>query len=194
MAVPRLKLELVQGATFNRTFYWYSGTPVTKAISAVAPGYPTVVTATAHGLPNSAIPVGVVGAGWLNTASLKSKDLYYGTKLTADTLSIPFDSTGKTSLSSGVLVYTPPVDLSGYSARMQIRPSVSSSTIIKALATSGQGITLGSDGSIAIKISDTDTSGFTFTTAVSQLEVVSGSGDVTRLFEIDWTLSPESTR
>lgn len=50
-----------------------------------------------------------------------------------------------------------PILLGGYTARMQIRPSTSSSTVIKQLTTENGGITLGaSNGQIVLYISDED--------------------------------------
>lgn len=50
-----------------------------------------------------------------------------------------------------------PILLGGYTARMQIRPTASSSTVIKQLTTENGGITLGaSNGQIVLYISDED--------------------------------------
>lgn len=50
-----------------------------------------------------------------------------------------------------------PILLGGYTARMQIRPSTSSSTVIKQLTTENGGITLGAtNGQIVLYISDED--------------------------------------
>lgn len=50
-----------------------------------------------------------------------------------------------------------PILLNGYTARMQIRPSSSSSTVVKELTTENGGISLGaSNGQITLYISDED--------------------------------------
>lgn len=50
-----------------------------------------------------------------------------------------------------------PILLSGYTGRMQIRPSVDSSTVVKELTTENGGISLGvSNGQITLYISDED--------------------------------------
>ena len=50
-----------------------------------------------------------------------------------------------------------PIHLTGYTARMQIRPTTSSSTVTKELTTENGGITLGStNGQIVLYISDED--------------------------------------
>ncbi len=88
-----------------------------------------------------------------------------------------------------------PMDLTGFTAaRMQIRSSVPSSTVLFEL-TEGDGITLGdAAGTIALFISDTDTAAFDWDRGVYDLELVSGGGIVTRLLEGKVKVSPEVTR
>ena len=82
------------------------------------------------------------------------------------------------------------VDLTGYTAKMDIRQSVGG-TLIKALA-SGSGITLGgAAGTITLTISATDTAAMT-TDGVYDLELTS-AGVVTRLIEGKVWLSEQVT-
>lgn len=99
-----------------------------------------------------------------------------------------------------VLTYTDnsepavPINLTGYTARMQIRLKQTDTNFIEEL-TDGNGITLGgAAGTIALFISDTDTAAFTFTNAVYDLELIDGSGIVIRLLTGTVTLSTETTR
>ncbi len=86
-----------------------------------------------------------------------------------------------------------PINLTGYSARMQIRASVDSSSTLVSL-TSGSGITLGgAAGTIAVLISATDTASLS-QNGVYDLELVSGSGVVTRLLQGNVIVSKEVTR
>ena len=98
-----------------------------------------------------------------------------------------------------------PVNLSGYHARMQIRETIGSSTIIGRLSSSldadGTGLNLSgsagtlplSSGSIGVYISAASSSGFTFDTAVYDLELVTGIA-VTRLLQGTIKLDKEVTR
>lgn len=98
-----------------------------------------------------------------------------------------------------------PIDLTGYSGRMQIRSNIDSPTPIITLSSSldadgtglnfsgSNGITPPTSGSIGIYISAASSSAFTFTTAVYDLEIVSGSR-VTRILEGGVSLSREVTR
>ena len=68
-----------------------------------------------------------------------------------------------------------PVDLSTYSAEMQVRANASSSTTIVSL-TNGAGITLGADGTIALALSATATAAITAGTYEYDLYIKSAGG------------------
>lgn len=89
-----------------------------------------------------------------------------------------------------------PITLEGYSARMQIRLTHSSSEKLISLSSApGGGITLGgSAGTIDILISALATALLDFDMAVYDLELISSGGEVTRLLEGTVTLSKEVTR
>lgn len=96
-----------------------------------------------------------------------------------------------------------PINLTGFTARMQIRSSVSSPTILHEFTTENGGITLGgATGVIHILASATVTAGWSWPANPSQvlasgvydLELVSPTGVVTRLIEGTVTLDPEVTR
>ena len=98
-----------------------------------------------------------------------------------------------------------PVDLTDYHSRMQIRPSVESSTVLLSLSSSlsedGTGINLSgsngttplSSGSIAIQISAAASEGLDFTDAYYDLEMVKNDF-VVRLLEGRVKLSKNVTR
>ena len=101
-----------------------------------------------------------------------------------------------------------PVDLTGYSARMQIRPSVDSSTtylsITDTLSNDGTGLNLTPEsasvvlprtsGSIGLFISAQTSSNLSFSEGVYDIELESSTGVVTRLLEGLVKLSKEVTR
>lgn len=96
------------------------------------------------------------------------------------------------------------VDLSGYSGRLQIRPSIGSPTTYLCLSSSlnpdgtginfsgSNGTTPPTSGSIGIYISATTSSMLTFSTGVYDLEIQSGLR-VTRLLQGNVQLSKEVT-
>jgi hypothetical protein len=96
------------------------------------------------------------------------------------------------------------VDLTGYSGRLQIRPSIGSPTAYLCLSSSlnadgtglnfsgSNGTTPPVSGSIGVYISATTSSMLTFNTGVYDLEIASGSF-VTRLLQGNVQLSKEVT-
>jgi phage pi2 protein 07 len=89
-----------------------------------------------------------------------------------------------------------PVNLTGYTARMQIREKFSSPDYVINLTTENGGIVFRDavNGTFSIEMSATDTAAMNFKHAVYDIEFVSPSGIVTRLFGGSVTLSPEVTR
>lgn len=94
---------------------------------------------------------------------------------------------------------TSPVNLTGYTARMQVRETQASTATIMSL-TSGSGITLGGTaGTIYLEASAATTAGIATeatpqTQYVYDLELISGAGYVTRLVEGNFIVDPEVTR
>lgn len=99
-----------------------------------------------------------------------------------------------------------PINLSGYSGRLQIRQSVPSTVVLLCLSSSlepdgtginfsgSNGTTPPSSGSIGIYISAISSSQLTFDQAVYDLEIESSNGFVTRLIEGGVQVSKEVTR
>lgn len=88
-----------------------------------------------------------------------------------------------------------PVDITGYTARMQIRRKKSSTTAEHEATTENGGITLGDTaGTVAITIAATDTADFSFSKGVYDLELVDPQGVVTRLVEGGVEVNQEVTR
>lgn len=87
------------------------------------------------------------------------------------------------------------VDLTSYTARMQIRDSHTSTSAKLTLTTENSGIVLGgAAGTINIIISATSTASIPAKEYVYDLEVISSSGFVTRLIEGKFIVTPEVTR
>jgi hypothetical protein len=89
-----------------------------------------------------------------------------------------------------------PIDLTGYTARMQIRETVSSSTILMQLTSElGGGITIiGPTGTITMLIGDVASANIAWRWAVYDLEIESASGETTRLLKGEIEVQPEVTR
>lgn len=86
------------------------------------------------------------------------------------------------------------VDLTSYTARMQIRRTISSATAEVSL-TSSSGIVLGGAlGTAQVTIEATETADLEFTSGVYDLEFEDSGGFVTRLVEGSVQVKPEVTR
>jgi hypothetical protein len=93
------------------------------------------------------------------------------------------------------LIDSIPVNLTGYTARMQVREKHSSSSVVLDLSTENNSITLGGQsGSILINISASNTSSIFAKTYVYDLELESSDGFVVRLLEGTFNVTPEVTR
>ena len=93
------------------------------------------------------------------------------------------------------LIDSVPVDLTGYTARMQVREKASSASKIIDLTTENGGITLGGKaGTIQLDVSASTTESLVPKTYVYDLEVVSSGNYVIRLIEGQFTVTPEVTR
>lgn len=103
----------------------------------------------------------------------------------------PSDPTGQTFL---------PFDLSGYSARMQVRRTIESTTTMVSLTDTidpdGNGITMQSLGiENAMKIYMTDELTATISTSgVYDIEIINAIGEVSRILRGNFNLIPEVTR
>ena len=88
------------------------------------------------------------------------------------------------------------INLTGYTARMQARSTYDATTSILSLTSASGDIVLGgAAGTITITASATITAALTAPfSGVFDLELVSGSGVVTRLLEGAVSISPEVTR
>lgn len=189
----KLNFKIYQGSTFNEVLRWESSNKIYKPITNISQNAPCIITSTAHGLPDG-WRVKITNVGGMK--EINSSDTYHVIKkLTADTIELnAINSIGYTAYTSGgVLEYNEPVNLTGYTARMQIREKIDSDIVIKELTTENGGITIDTTNyKITINISAADTSLFTFSSAVYSIELVSTT--VTPFANGTLTLIREITR
>lgn len=191
-------LVIYQGASFSRKLQWCDPAAVHKVITDVQVGLPTLVKAVAHGL-TAVTPVwitNVKGPRDLNTADYRTACPRSASVVDVDTLAIDFDS-GSLQLyqSGGVLTYYPPLDLTGYSARMQVRSSVGSDTVLLELTTEDGGIVIDAlTGTIELRVDAVASAAITWTQGVYDLELVDTDGFTTRLAQGSVNVDREVTR
>lgn len=88
-----------------------------------------------------------------------------------------------------------PIDLSGCTARMQVRSEVESPTVLLELTTENGGIVIdGPAGKLILHLPPAATTAISWESGVWDLEVVHPNGDVTRLAQGSISVSPEVTR
>lgn len=88
-----------------------------------------------------------------------------------------------------------PVDLAGYSAKMQIRKSPTSPDVLLELSTANNKLVITpSTGTITMVFSASTTAAINWKAGRYDLELTSGNGTVTRLLSGDITVSREITR
>lgn len=192
----KINFKMYQGSTFNEVIHWESAIKGYKAISSITKAAPVVITSAAHGITN----------GWrfkvanvLGMTELNSKDgeWYIASDKTSDTVSInSINSLGyKDYTSGGVLEYNIPVNLTGYSARMQLRAKIDSATIIDEYTNlNGKIVIDATNNSITILVSALDTSQYNFSSCIYSLEMESGTGVVTQIATGTIALIKEVTR
>lgn len=198
MQPAKINYKIYQGSTFQETLRWESETKTYVPISAITRDAPCTITTTAH-----TIPVGwrirVANVAGMKEINTTSDDAYYlVTAKTSTTITLnKVNSLGYTAYTSGgVVEYNTPVPLTGYTALMQIRETLDSTTVIHQMTSAaGGGIQINtSDSTIFLTIPASITTNFTFDSAVYSLELTNSSGVVTPFMAGNLTLVREVTR
>jgi len=196
MSAPaKLNFKIYQGSTFTEVLRWESAVKVYAPITGITKSAPLVVTAPAHGIP---VEWRVKFTNIAGMTDLNSDSTYHQvSSVTTDTITInSVNSLGfKSYTTGGVVEYNKPVDMADYTARMQIRAKVDSPDIILELTTENSGIVIDNiKKTVTLNIPAITTAGFTFSTAVYSLEMVSSGGQVTPFVGGNLTLVKEVTR
>lgn len=197
----RYDLTIVQGETFNPRLLYMQPQLEVKTITGITSSGQAVVTAAAHGLTVD-WPVFVVGVTGMRQINHKPADLknaaraYQAYYVSANAMRLNVDTSGFPAYAAGgEMLYHPPVNLTGYTARLQVRETLEAAGTILSLTTENGGISLGgAAGTIDLLVSAADTAALDFETAVYDLELVSAGGVVTRIMRGDVVLADEVTR
>ena len=201
MSSPTQDITIVKGATFSRVLRWESTPFVYKAITAVTKAAPVSITAATHGLVTGWRAAVISTGGMRELAAknwpLRATDFHKVTVVDPNTITIndisSIDFTAFTS--GGSLVYYTPVSLSGYTARMQIRPTAEdTATPLVSLVSPTDIVLDDTTKTITISISAAVTAAYTFLSGVYDLELVSASSVVTKLLSGNVTVESEVTK
>lgn len=174
MQPAKINYKIYQGSTFEQTFRWESGTKVYKPIQMISKSAPCIITT--ESLPQ--LPIGwrfkVVGAGGMKEINSTGDQYYICTAINGNQITINAVNSllYTTYTSGGVVEYNEPYSLASLNARMQIRETVDSNTVIHEANSDNQGIVVNSvDKYIKLSIPATVTQAFDFSTAVYSLEL-----------------------
>lgn len=196
MQPAKINYKIYQGSTFQEVYRWETQTKVYVPIQSISKAAPCVITTSQnHVMPNF-WRFKVIGAGGMKEINTLGDNYYIATETTQNTITINQVNTLQfgTYTSGGVIEYNDAVDLSIYSARMQIRETVDSPTVLyEATSQAGQIVLDNTFRTITITILGNITSQFNFTTAVYSLELYNGYNVVSFLVG-NLTLVPEVTR
>ena len=196
MSTPaRLNLIVYQGSTLSEVLRWESSTKSYAIITGISNSAPVVITAPGHSIPLEwRVKLSNIG-GMLD---LNTGDTYHQvTETTEDTFTInSINSIGyKPYTTGGVVEFNTPVDLTGYTARMQIRESIANTLVIHELTTENGGISFNNiNYSITLNIPADVTKTFSFLSALYSLELESSGGFVSTLTVGSISLVKEVTR
>lgn len=200
MAATRANLVIEQGKTFTQVVRWEVEPYVTAAISSMTKASPVVInTTSAHGLVNG-WNVAVVDAKGMTELNAdhnppRGRDFRRVTVVDNDTVSFNgISSAGfRTYTTGGYLQWLTPKDMTGFTARMSIKDYVGG-TVLLSLTTENSRIALDNTAkTITLTLAATDTDDLTWTSGVYDLEMVSGSGEVTALLSGRITVQQEVT-
>jgi len=190
-----LNLKVYQGTTFTEVLRWEGDSKVYIPITNITKSAPILIeTSVDHLLPES---WRVKVTNVLGMLEINSTDVYHNPHVVSTT-SIELNKINalafKDYVSGGVLEYNEPVDLTGFTARMQLRSKISDEVVILELTTENGGILIDNVAkTISIVIDAVATALLDFSTAVYSLELVKAA-EVTSFIRGNISLEKEVTR
>ena len=199
----KLNLTIRQGETFQRIVRWEKPPFVYKAITDITQAAPVQVTCPAHGLKTGwrAAVVSVDGMDEINAPHTPPRDneFHQVTVMDDDTVTINDINSSDYSMykSDGYLQFYTPVDLTGYTAEMEIKDRVGG-TVLMTLSSGSPDNRIVVDDvnntiSLTIAAEDTASDVLAWTKGVWDLEMTSPTGQVTTLFSGNVSVVKEVT-
>ena len=198
MEPAKLSYKIYQGSTFTETLRWESETKAYMPISAITQAAPCVITTTStHTVPiNWRVRVtGVTGMKDINNIADDTYYLVTGKTSNTVTLNQVNSAAYAAYTSGGILSWNLPVPLTGYSALMQIRETLESTTVIAELSTANNRIVIDPiNYTISINLPATLTATFNFDSAVYSMELTDAQSNVFQFVNGNISLVKEVTR
>lgn len=192
MQPAQLDLRIIQCATFRKPLLMMQPVYAYKPISSIQQTAPLRLTVTGHGMPDG-WPTWIEGvSGWSELNRDKTRERFRAASvIDADTIEYnDLNGLGKNA-TGGVLVYQLPLDMTGATARMNIRDS--SGTLLLDLTTANGKLVVAGPGKLLIELTAAETAAIDLTAAVYDLELVMADGSVDRWAQGAVTVSLEQT-
>lgn len=187
MTPGKLNLSITRGSSFKKVLRWETGAFAYKTITAVPSLAPLRLTVPGHELPSGwrfAVQ-SVKGMTQLNAVKSPpaDSDYYKGISIDGDTIEVNSVNAMDfgTYTTGGVVLYKKPMDFNGYTARMTIKDKIGGTELLSLTTENNRIELLPITKTIELLISAADTELITFSKGVYDLELVSSSGEVTKL-------------
>lgn len=204
MGAPVVDITIAKGKTFEFAYRYADENLVYLPISGIPSTTPVRLTVTAHGIPDG-WPVRVEGLKQpeeLNNDFSGCASYYFAKVINEDTIELNrVSAAGWRSYSGGgSVVIHQPYDLTGHSARMQVRDRVHGSILLTlssdAFADRDGSIELDTAlSSIIVKLEPPVTADIAWRTGVYDLELITPDGDVYPVTDVSRvSVGPEVTR
>lgn len=194
----KLNLTVLQGDTFTRVIRWETLPFIYKAITAITQAAPAVVTAVGHGLKTGwrAAVVSVRGMRQINAENDPPRDSDFKQVTYVDPNTVSFNKINSADYnaytSGGYLQFYTPVDMAGYTARMTIKDRIGG-TVLHTLTSPTDIVIDNTEHTITVTISAVVTASWTWTSGTYDLEMVSPTSAVVKLYKGSITVSKEVT-
>lgn len=180
-------LTIQKGTTYRRVVTWAAGPIVYKAITAVPQLAPVRLTVVGHGIVDGwRVAISdVEGMRELNAAHEPPRLTEYWTATLVDVDTIEINELNAASYHAytegGFIRYYTPVDLTGYTARIDIRERAGGDILWNLSTTIGSIVIDVAAQTITFTITDEESADFEWRTGVYALEMESPGGEVTQL-------------
>ena len=191
---------ILQGKTFSAPIRWEAPPIVYKEIASMSQTAPFVLTTVVpHELPDGwrCAIVGAKGMTELNAEANAVKDKDYHVATVTGPSAIQFNDVNasgfKPYASGGHLQYNTPIDLAGFTARMQVRDKIGGTILVELTTATNEIILNNTAKTILLVLSAEETAAFTWVKGVYDLELVSPAGVVTQLLSGKISVSKEVT-
>jgi hypothetical protein len=186
-----LNLDIAQGTTLRDTMRLMQPRYEYKPITAIAATAPVRLTVD-HGLTGNWL-AWVEGAQGMPALNRSVRERPHRVDvIDAETLELNALSAFDLNPSGGQLIYKPPIDLTGATARMQIRAQIGGALLLE-LNTDNGGLAITGPGTLTRTLTAAQTAALTWTEAVYDLEVEYADGTVQRYLQGAVTVSREVT-